>query len=346
MPQPRLRRYLRHGTLPQLAVFEAAARLGSFTRAGEELHLAQPTVSAQIRKLSETLGATLFEQVGRSVRLTPSGRRVHEHCLEVLAAFARLDDSLETFRAADSGELRLAVAGTTTAFVTRHVAAFRAAHPDVSVSLRIDNRQGLLARLDRHEDDLYLFADAPEDAAIVRQAVLASPLVAMLPRGHHWTRARRITLPELATQPLLLREAGSGTRARVLTVFRAAGIEPPVAMELASDDAIAQAVAAGAGVGFLARPQPGASSAASSLVELAVDGFPLTRHWHFAYSSEGRLAPAAEAFLRFVREADSAATPARPAVPDYLAPSTAWAMASSTASSSPMAGRSVSVTPG
>ncbi|HQD84470.1 MAG TPA: LysR family transcriptional regulator, partial [Quisquiliibacterium sp.] len=59
--------------LPQLAVFEAAARLGSFTRAAESLHLAQPTVSTQIRKLSETLELPLFEQIGRKVHLTPAG---------------------------------------------------------------------------------------------------------------------------------------------------------------------------------------------------------------------------------------------------------------------------------
>src|SRR6188474_3080374 len=74
MPQSRIRRYVRHGTLPQLAVFEASARLSSFTRAADELHLAQPTVSAQIKKLSETFGVPLFEQVGRKIRLTEPGR--------------------------------------------------------------------------------------------------------------------------------------------------------------------------------------------------------------------------------------------------------------------------------
>ena len=66
MPQSKIRRYLRHGMLPQLSVFEAVARLGSFTRAGEELYMAQPTVSVQIKKLTETIGLPLLEQVGKS----------------------------------------------------------------------------------------------------------------------------------------------------------------------------------------------------------------------------------------------------------------------------------------
>jgi DNA-binding transcriptional LysR family regulator len=71
-----IRRYLKHGTLPQLRVFEAAARLGSLTRAAEELHIAQPTASVQIKKLTETVGLPLFEQVGKRVYLTEAGQRL------------------------------------------------------------------------------------------------------------------------------------------------------------------------------------------------------------------------------------------------------------------------------
>jgi DNA-binding transcriptional LysR family regulator len=73
MPLATLRRYFRHGLFPQLVVFEAVARLGSVTRAANELHLAQPTVSMQLKKLSQTLEVTLFEPDGRGVRITPAG---------------------------------------------------------------------------------------------------------------------------------------------------------------------------------------------------------------------------------------------------------------------------------
>ncbi len=76
MSPPNIHRYLRHGTLPQLHLFEATARLGNFTRAAEELHMAQPTASVQIKKLSETIGVPLFEQVGKRVYLTDAGRRL------------------------------------------------------------------------------------------------------------------------------------------------------------------------------------------------------------------------------------------------------------------------------
>ena len=90
MQPSKIRRFLKHGSLLQLAVFEAAARLGSFTRAAEELYMSQPTVSVQIKKLTETVGLPLFEQIGKRVHLTEAGRELHATCTELFArAFRR-----------------------------------------------------------------------------------------------------------------------------------------------------------------------------------------------------------------------------------------------------------------
>jgi DNA-binding transcriptional LysR family regulator len=89
MSRKKLRRYYRHGLLTQFFVFEAVARLGSVTRAAEELHLAQPTVSIQLKKLSETLGVVLFEQQGRGLQLTAAGRAVCEICDDLMDCFTR-----------------------------------------------------------------------------------------------------------------------------------------------------------------------------------------------------------------------------------------------------------------
>lgn len=94
MELARLRRYLRHGTLPQLVAFEATARLGSCSRAAELLHQSQPTVSIHIRKLSESLGQTLFERDGRGLRLTAAGEEVYETCRVLFSTFEDLDNRL------------------------------------------------------------------------------------------------------------------------------------------------------------------------------------------------------------------------------------------------------------
>ena len=102
MERARLRRYLRHGTLPQLVAFEATARLGSCSRAAEMLHQSQPTVSIHIKKLSESLGQPLFERAGRGMRLTPAGEEVYLTCRVLFSTFEDLDERL-TRQAEDRG---------------------------------------------------------------------------------------------------------------------------------------------------------------------------------------------------------------------------------------------------
>lgn len=96
----RSRRFLRHGTLPQLLVLESIVRLGSFTRAAQELHMAQPTVSGLIRKLSEAAGTPLFEKRGRNLVPTNAGRLLHDAACEVLATLDRAAAALAAVRAA------------------------------------------------------------------------------------------------------------------------------------------------------------------------------------------------------------------------------------------------------
>ncbi|MEO8755679.1 MAG: LysR family transcriptional regulator, partial [Casimicrobiaceae bacterium] len=128
MRPAQIHRYLRHGTLPQLAVFEASARLRSFTRAAEELHLAQPTVSAQIRKLTETLGLPLFEQIGKQIYLTDTGHRTYAHCQEIFRTLASLDAMLADLRGLACGRLCIAVTTTAQYFAPRMLAGFAQRH--------------------------------------------------------------------------------------------------------------------------------------------------------------------------------------------------------------------------
>lgn len=92
MTRARLRRYFRHGFFPQLVAFEACVRLGSVTRAAEELSLAQPTVSCLIRKLNDTVGTPVLHTRGRRVEPTATGRELLVLCEEVFRAFDRFDE--------------------------------------------------------------------------------------------------------------------------------------------------------------------------------------------------------------------------------------------------------------
>jgi DNA-binding transcriptional LysR family regulator len=157
MSRRRLRRYFRHGLLPQLFVFEAVARLGSVTRAAEELHLAQPTVSIQLKKLAATLGVPLLEPCGRRVQLTAAGHALHESCNELMTCLAGAEERLDAWRTPKPERLLLAAEPEARHVASRLLAAFCARHPDIEASLHIAERAELASRFACGADDVYLF---------------------------------------------------------------------------------------------------------------------------------------------------------------------------------------------
>jgi LysR family transcriptional regulator, low CO2-responsive transcriptional regulator len=157
MSRRSLRRFFRHGLLPQLLVFEAVARLGSVTRAAEELHLAQPTVSTQLKKLAAALEVALFEQRGRRLYLTAAGCALRESCAELMLLLERADGQLAAWRRPQGEVLRLAAEPEARPVAARLIAAFCARHPGVQVSLQLAERAELFARFARADDDVYLF---------------------------------------------------------------------------------------------------------------------------------------------------------------------------------------------
>lgn len=301
MPHPDIRRYLRHGTLPQLRAFEASARLGSFTRAAEELHMAQATVSVQIKKLSETAGLALFEQVGKRIQLTEAGQRLYAGCGEMFRVLSDLERALTEMRGVASGRLRLAVPSTAKHFASRLLGAFVQRNPGIQASMQIHDRLALLDRLGRSEDDLYMLVEPPDEREVVAQAIVPNPLVVLACSDHPLAGEEGIAFARLASEPFLMREPGCGTRMITLRLFARHGIAPKIRMELGSDEAIREAIVAGLGVSILPRYSLGLDPVLTKLVCLDVEGFPLESHWHFVYPVGKRLSVTARAFMDFAR---------------------------------------------
>ena len=302
MPQNNIRRYLRHGTLPQLSVFEAVVRRGNYTRAAEELYLAQPTVSIQLKKLSEVVGLPLVEQIGRQAHPTEAGRYVAEACATIFKALADLENQLVNLRDLKGGRLRLAVSSTGKYFAPRLLAEFALKFPEVELSLQIHHRETLIKRLAANEDDLYIFANPPEKAETVNRAILPNPMAVFARADHPLANQKRIPFATLAEEPFLIREPGSGTRMSVQRMFEERGFEPKVRMELSTNEAIKQAIIAGLGVSIMSRYTLGLDTDQPQLTTLDVEGFPVEGSWYLVYPMGRQLSPVAMAFVELVRE--------------------------------------------
>jgi DNA-binding transcriptional LysR family regulator len=302
MPRSKIRRYLKHGTLPQISVFEAVARLGSYTKAAEELYMAQPTVSVQMKKLAETVGLPLVEQIGKRVHLTEAGRAVHAASNNLFATLADLETQLANIRGMTTGRLQLAVSTTGKYFAPRVLAEFVKLHPGVEVSLQIHNRSTLLERMAQNLDDLYIFASPPGDSDVVTQTILPNPMVPYAAADHPLARETNIPFARFAEEPFLMREAGSGTRMVAREIFAEHDLEPKVRMELSTNEAIKQAIIAGLGVSIMSRYTLGLDVAHEQLTVLDVEGFPVERSWVFAYPVGKQLPVLAQGFMDFTRK--------------------------------------------
>lgn len=300
MEKPIIPKLIRHASLRQLQVFEAIARHLSFTRAADELHLAQPTVSAQIKNLTDVIGLPLFEQVGKKIYLTDAGRKLHRACRDVFSALGNFEMEAADLKGLKQGNLRLAVVTTAKYFVPRLLGAFLERYPHIDVALKVTNRARLIERMMENLDDLYVIGQPPTDAHFHFDPFMRNPLVMIAPTRHPLAKARLIELRQLATEPFIMREPGSGTRLAVERQFERNGLKPQIRMELGSNEAIKQVVAAGLGIAVVSAHTLVADGAGGDIAVLDVDGFPVYWDWQIGRLSEKQPSVVAQAFLEFI----------------------------------------------
>lgn len=296
---------IRHATLRQLQVFEAIVRHGNFTRASEELFLTQPTVSMQVKKLAEAMGLPLFEHVGRSVKPTQAALELYEACRDIFETLANLEMKIADIKGIKRGRLRLCVVSTAKYIAPELLGEFSQMHQGIEVSLKVTNRDRVIDRMQANEDDLYIMGQTPADEIEVEAYAFApNPLVVMVPRDHPLVGRKKIPLAEIAEEPFILREPGSGIRDATLRVFAAAGLRPRVRMELGSNEAIKHAIVGGLGVSILSLHTLTLEGSDGPVAVLDVDGFPILRKWFMVHPKGKDLSLVAKAFLDYAIESE------------------------------------------
>jgi len=289
-----------HFTLRQLKVFETVARLGSYTRAAEELHLTQPAVSMQVKQLEESAGLALFEQLGKKIYLTPAGQEMHHYCRAIGQQLDEVERVMEEMKGMKRGRLVIAVASTANYFAPRLLATFSHHHPQITISLDVTNREGLLNHLDNNDIDLVIMGRPPEGLDLVAEPFTENPLVVIAPPDHSLATADRIPLEWLQQETFVVRERGSGTRTAMERFFAEKKVHLSTGMEMSSNEAIKQAVQAGLGLGIVSIHTLELELETQRLVVLDVESFPILRHWYAVHRQGKRLSPVAQLFKDFV----------------------------------------------
>ena len=291
---------MRHLTLRQLRIFEAAARHLHFGRAAAEVHLTQPAVSLQLKQLEQRIGLPLFEQIGRRMHLTRAGEELLRHARAVIGQLREAEDAIGALKGTGGGELRLAVTSTAKYFAPRLLSEFRRSHPEVKVRLGVSNREAVVRELTDNTVDLAVMGRAPSELDCEALAFAKHPLAIIAAPDHPLARRRRLGLKQLANEIFLIRERGSGTRAAMERIFSAQGFHPAETIEMSSNETIKQAVMAGMGVSFLSLHTVGLELETGRLAVLRVVGTPVMRDWFVIHRAGKRLAPAGAEFRKFL----------------------------------------------
>ncbi len=293
---------LRHASLRRLQVFEAVARLQSFSRAAAELHLTQPAVSMQVQQLEGEVGLPLYEQMGRRVDLTPAGREIVACARALMQHLREAEELLAAMKGVGGGELSISAVSTAKYHAPMLLAEFRRKHPGVRVRLSVSNREQVVRDLTENSVDLAIMGAPPRGLDTTAVPFARHPIAIIAPPGHALARGKRLPLARLAQETFLIRERGSGTRSAMERVFRERRFHPRETIEMSSNETIKQAVMAGMGVSFLSLHTVGLEVAARRLVVLEVAGTPVMRHWYVIHRERKRLSPIAEAFKTFLIE--------------------------------------------
>jgi DNA-binding transcriptional LysR family regulator len=293
---------MKNATFRQLRVFNEVARHLSFSKAAQSLRLTPPAVTMQVKELEGHIGMPLFERNGRQVALTTAGEYMLVFVRRMLSTLKDAEDTVARLKRVEVGTLTIGMVSTAKYFLPRLMAEFRQEHGGIEVRLEVGNREQLVRMLQANELDIAIMGRPPKELATRAEPFAAHPHVFVAPIDHPLLKQGLQPVEALRSVSFITREEGSGTRAAMERFFTAARFQPQVAMQMASNETIKQAVMAGMGLSFLSLHTLGLELDNKLIAVLDVEGTPVMRAWNVVHMLSKLLSPAAEAFRYFVLE--------------------------------------------
>ena len=288
----------------RLQVFHTVARLLSFTKAAEELHMTQPAVTFQVRQLEEQFNTRLFDRTHNRISLTDAGKRVFEYAERIFHLYSEMDNSVRELTGDISGVLILGASTTIAEYMLPELLGdFKAKHPEVTIRLKVANTDGIVSQVENNDIDLGVVEAPVNNKNLVVEECRTDQMVLIVPPGHALEKEKCVSMSRIAEYPFICREEGSGTREVMIESMQAAGINPAdmrIAMELGSLEAIKGAVESGMGVSILSLATLKKEIKLGTLVAIDIDP-PINRPFSFVHQKQKFKARAMDELLSFAR---------------------------------------------
>ena len=273
----------------RLQVFNTVARLLSFTKAAESLHMTQPAVTFQVRQLEEYFETRLFDRTHNRISLTEAGKKVYAFADRIFELYDEMENAVREMTGAMSGNLVLGASTTIAEYMLPSLLGdFKAMYPDITVHLRVANTDGVVSMVESNEIDLGIVEAPVTNKNLAVEICRWDELVVVVKPGHACADRKRISIEEVMECPFVCREEGSGTREVIAEFMEKQGADSAslnVCMELGSPESVKGAVEAGMGVSIVSRATIAKELALGALVSVSLDP-PLRRPFSFVHQKQ------------------------------------------------------------
>jgi len=288
----------------RLQVFHTVARLLSFTKAAETLHMTQPAVTFQVRQLEEHFNTRLFDRTHNRISLTEAGKRVFEYSDRIFEHYAEMESAVREMTGDVSGVLMIGASTTIAEYLLPALLGdFKKKYPDVNVQLKVSNSDGIVHMVENNVIDLGVVESPVMNKNLVVEVCRIDQLVAVVTPGHPLADRTSVSIGDLLEHPYICREEGSGTREVIAEYMTQQGVnagQVQLTMELGSPESIKGAVEAGMGVSIISLATVQKELKLGTLVALTMEPS-LDRPFSFVHQKQKFRHRAMDELLEFAR---------------------------------------------
>ncbi len=293
-------------TLHQLKVFTVIAEKKSVTKAAEALNMTQPAVSIQLKNLQDQFDIPITEVIGRKLYITDFGKELYIMANKILEEVANINYRTNNFKGMLSGRIKISVVSTGKYVMPYYLKHFVKNNPAVDIVMDVTNRSKVIKSLEDNEVDFALVSLLPESLSVGYEILMPNKLFLAAPSDMVFGDVKVHSKAIFDDVPLIYREEGSGTRFKMQQYFAKANVKPKVKLELASNEAVKQAVIAGLGCSVLSLLSLKSELKEGVIKIVPVTGLPLVSEWMLVWLKNKKFSVAANAYLEFVKANKSA----------------------------------------
>jgi DNA-binding transcriptional LysR family regulator len=289
----------------RLEVFCRVVEMQSFTKAAEAVFLTQPTVSEHIRALEEMVGAKLVDRLGREVLPTPAGKILYKYARDIIRLRNEAIQAIARFKGNLSGHLIIGASTIPgTYMLPALIGSFKALCPAIQITLRITDSAEVVERILDGSLEAGMIGARWDDRRLILEEICSDELVLAVYPEHPWAAGKEIAKEELANQPFILRERGSGTRRVMAQALEAHGFNPSrfhVVAEMGSTEAIRQGIKARIGISILSSHAVAEDLERGTLARITIKDVAIYRSFYLVQRKSRQSSPLCLAFVKHLR---------------------------------------------